>query len=429
MKPIILIAATSHWFPAARLAMALAEAGCVVEGVCSARHPLRKVSSVSRVHRYSGLMPLISLERAIRNAKAQLIIPADDLAARQLHHLHRQQLRKGGDRSSVCVAIERSLGSRESFPVVYERATLMKLAQELGVRAPQTRVVRNFDELQEWILEVGFPFVLKADGTSGGDGVRIVRTLEEADRAFRKLKAPVQLARAVKRALVNYDKTLVWPSLLRRSNFVSAQTFVAGREATSSVACWNGHVLAALHFEVLNKKHNAGHATVLRLIDHPEMSASVERLVHQLKLSGVHGFDFMVEAGTGNAYLIEINPRTTQVGHLTLGLGRDIPAALVAAVSGSIVTAAPKLTENQVITLFPQEWERDASSSYIRSGYHDVPWAEPALLQACVRQAQKHRSLNARKDHENQRSSSLLPINSTMAPESSMVRCGDTRHE
>ena len=73
---------------------------------------------------------------------------------------------------------------------------------------------------------------------------------------------------------------------------------------------------------------SSGHATVVRLIDNAEMSAAAEKIARRLNFSGMHGFDFMLEAHTGNAYLIEINPRSTQVGHLTLGLGRDIPAAL-----------------------------------------------------------------------------------------------------
>ena len=67
------------------------------------------------------------------------------------------------------------------------------------------------------------------------------------------------------------------------------------------------------------------------------MSIATERMARRLNLSGMHGFDFMLESQTGNAYLIEINPRATQVGHLTLGLGRDIPAALYSAVSGEVV--------------------------------------------------------------------------------------------
>src|SRR6202040_999068 len=165
--------------------------------------------------------------------------------------------------------------------------------------------------------------VLKADGTYGGKGVKIVHTLEEAERAFRALQAPPTLARAAKRALVDLDRTLVWPSLLRRRALVNAQEFVTGREATSTVACWNGTVLAGLDFEVLKKRDSAGPATVVRLIENAEMSATVQKIVRRLKLSGLHGFDFMLETRTGEAYLIEINPRATQVGHLTLGLGRD----------------------------------------------------------------------------------------------------------
>src|SRR5437870_13782329 len=111
---------------------------------------------------------------------------------------------------------------------------------------------------------MGFPTVLKADRTSGGEGVRVVYTIEQAEQACRRLQAPPLLARAAKRAVVDQDTTLVWPSLLRRRSVVNAQAFVAGREATSTVACWDGAVLASLHFEVLNKRSSVGPATVSR---------------------------------------------------------------------------------------------------------------------------------------------------------------------
>jgi hypothetical protein len=193
----------------------------------------------------------------------------------------------------------------------------------------------------------------------------------------------------LKRALVDRDKTLVWPSLVRRRSVVNAQVFVPGREATSAVACWQGNVLASLHFEVLNKRDPAGPSSVVRLIDHAEMAAATEKMVRRLGLSGVHGFDFMLESDTGNAHLIEINPRATQVGHLALGPGRDLPAALYAAVSGEPIRAGATVTENDTITLFPQEWMRDPASPFLVSGYHDVPWEEPELLRACLRKRWK----------------------------------------
>jgi hypothetical protein len=386
VKPTVLIATTSSWFPTARLAMALAHAGCVVDAVCPPRHPLDKISAVHKTYGYRGLAPLKSFARAIAGTKPDLIVPGDDLATLHLHRLHQRE----GRGSEMAGLIERSLGMPESFPVVYARTGFIELAQQEGIRAPKTEVVASVHALREWVSRMGFPTVLKANGTSGGDGVRIVHTLEEAEHAFRALQAPPLLPRAVKRALVNRDNTLLWPSLLRRRSVVNVQEFVDGREATSAVACWQGTVLGSLHFEVLSKRDSAaGPSSVVRLIESAEMSAAAEGMVRRLNLSGLQGFDFMLEAHTGHAYLIEINPRATQVGHLTLGPGHDLPAALYAAVSGEAVHAAPKVTENDTIALFPQEWMRDPDSAFLRSAYHDVPWEEPELLRSCLGKRRK----------------------------------------
>jgi predicted ATP-grasp superfamily ATP-dependent carboligase len=136
----------------------------------------------------------------------------------------------------------------------------------------------------------------------------------------------------------------------------------------------------------------------MRLIDSCEMSIAAEKIVRRLNLSGIVGLDFMLEEQTGNPYLIEVNPRATQVGHLTLGSGRDLPAALYAALTGEVIREAPKITENRTIALFPQEWKRNPESSFLQSGYHDVPWEEPELIRAFANSAGKHAALNFEKE-------------------------------
>jgi ATP-grasp domain len=383
--PTVLVATTSRWYPTARLAMALANAGCAVEVVCPTGHPLVKTQAADKTHFYHGLAPLRSFAAAILDARPDLIIPGDDLATRHLHRLYAREQCAGKSDSPICAMIQRSLGAAENFAVAYDRAAFMELAREQGIRVPNTEAIANLDDLKDWIVRNGFPTVLKANGTSGGDGVRVVRTVEEAERAFHSLQAPPRWLRAVKRAVVDHDVTLLGPAFLRRRFMMNAQTFVSGREATSAVACWHGKVLAALHFEVINKRSAAGPATVVRLIEDADISAAVDKMVRRLNLSGLHGFDFMLEEQTGKAYLIEMNPRATQVGHLALGLGRDIPAALYAALSGKVVQPAPRVTENQTIALFPQEWIRDPESVFLRSAYHDIPWEEPELVRDCVR--------------------------------------------
>jgi hypothetical protein len=384
VNPKVLVSTTFRWYPTARLAMALANAGCTVEMLCPAGHPVGKTTATRKLHTYNGLAPLLSLSKAIAKAEPDLIIPGDDLATLQLHRLYDRERQKGRPSSPVCSLIERSLGAPESFPVAYARAAFMELAQQEGIRVPHTNAIANLEDLRTWIARNGLPAVLKANGTSGGEGVRVVRTVEETERAFRVLQAPPLFLRAAKHALVDNDWTLIWPALMRRQFEVNAQTFIDGRESTSAVACWKGEVLAALHFEVINKRISSGPATVVRLIENAEMSSAAEKMVRRLGLSGVHGFDFMLERHSEDAYLIEMNPRATQVGHLALGAGSDIPAAVYAALSGKAVQPAPRVTEKDTIALFPQEWMRDPESPFLQSAYHDVPWEEPELVLDCV---------------------------------------------
>ncbi len=385
MKPTVLVFATTRWFSTARLAVALARAGYNVEALCCSRHPLGKTSAVQRIYAYHGLMPSRSLTHAISASRPDLIVPGDDLATQHLHDLYDRKRLEGDEGEPVCALVERSLGAPDGFPVVRARASFMESARQEGIRVPGTQAILNDKDLACWLAQSGFPTVLKANGTTGGVGVRIVNTVEEAESAFRRLQNPPLLARAVKRALMDADRSLLLPSLLRRKHVVNGQMFVPGQEATSMIACWEGKVLASLQFEVFKKRGPSEPATVIRLIENAEMAHAAERMTGRLKLSGLHGFDFMLEEHTQKAYLIEINPRATQVGHLTLGPDHDLPAALYAAISGEAIQTAPKLTEHDTITLFPHEWISDPKSPYLTSSFHDVPWEEPELVRACIR--------------------------------------------
>ena len=57
-------------------------------------------------------------------------------------------------------------------------------------------------------------------------------------------------------------------------------------------------------------------------------------LVRKLGLSGFCGFDFLLEAGTRAAHLIEMNARTTPISHLPLAEGRNLVTALATRLDG-----------------------------------------------------------------------------------------------
>jgi hypothetical protein len=389
LKATALVATTFKWYPTARLAVALAKCGFQVEAVCPPSHPMFETSAVRERNHYSVFSPASSFAAAIAATKPDLVIPGDDITVQHLHRLYATELRKEGPQSFICEVLERSLGGPESFPVVFSRTAFLDAAREEGLRIPETAGLSSIEELREFIRRVGLPVAIKANGTSGGEGVSIAQTPEDAEREFLRLQAPPLLLRALKRTVVNQNATLLGPALRRKPFQMSAQKFIAGTEATSAVACWKGEVLASLHFEVVNKLKATGHATVVRRIDNAEMEHAARTMMRRLKLSGLVGFDFMLESGTRNAYLIEINPRSTQVGHLALGPGRNIPAALFAAVTEEAADDTSSITEKETIALFPQEWLRDPASAYLRSAYHDVPWDEPDLIRECVRRRKK----------------------------------------
>jgi len=383
--PTILIASATRWFTTPRLAIAFAKQGCNVDAICPVPHPLRIIKVVRHTYAYQALSPLDSLLRAIDSSHPDLIVPGDDLTNKNLQDLYYSQ-RKTNDEagSRICELIERSIGSPESFPIVSARASFMELARQEGIRVPKTAVLADVRDLEAWTSLMGFPMVLKADGSSSGEGVRIAYTLTEAKRALRTLQAPPQFIRVAKRVLIDRDSTWIRPALERRHSVVNAQEFVTGRDTTSLVACWKGEVLAALHFEVVIKQYERGPASVLRLIENEEIADVTKKAARRLNISGLHGFDFLLEKATEKPYLIEMNPRPTQVGHLALGPGRDLTAALNAAVSGKPIPKARQVTDNPTIALFPQEWSRDPQSTFLNSAYHDIPWEEPDLIRDCL---------------------------------------------
>jgi Carbamoyl-phosphate synthase L chain, ATP binding domain len=381
MKPKILLATTCRWYSAARLAMAFAEIGGSVEMVGPRGHPATRTKALQRRYGFRGLDPTASVLAAIQQAQPDLIIPCDDLSTIYLHRLCLELLQKGEER--LAGILQRTLGPPASFPTIDSRTSLMAVARAEGVCTPETAVVTQ-QSLPAWLAQNGLPAVLKADGSAGGRGVQVVRTIAMAEQAVAELSAPPMAARAIKRALFDQDRTLLKPSLQRHSPTVNAQVLLPGRDATISVACWEGRVVASVTFEVIKAQTLGGPSSVLRLIDHPEMSWSAERMVKRLGLSGFFGFDFILEEQNNHATLIEMNARATQTCHLAMGTHHDLPAALAAMVRGKPVPPTKPVSDRDVIALFPQEWQRDPRSEYLATAYHDVPWGAPALVKACV---------------------------------------------
>ena len=320
MTPKVLLADTTRWHNAARLAIGLAKAGCNVSIVCPTHHPVLKTSAVREIFSYSGLRPLSSLVAAIEATNPQIVIPCDDRAVRHLHELYTREHSRETSRSEIATLITRSLGAPESYPIVSKRYDLIKMASQEGIRVPDTTPLNTVDDLKTWQARQGLPWVLKVDGMSGGLGVKIAHTPTEAEHLFLEMsQRHNNISRAIKRLIVNRDSFWLRSWWNRSRPVITVQSYIHGRPANCAVVCWNGRVLAGISVEVLNAEGLTGPATTVRVIDNPEMMLSAERIARRLRLSGFFGLDFIIEESSGAACLLEMNPRCTPLCHLQLG--------------------------------------------------------------------------------------------------------------
>jgi hypothetical protein len=397
LAPRILLAATLRWPIAARLAIAFRNLGCDVSAICPTQHPVCRIRTLGRAYHYPLLAPLAALKRAIDAAGPDLVVPCDDQAAIHLHELYLQSGVGMEGTDAMRALILRSLGVPDACAMATARGELMALASEEGLRIPVTSVVESSTELAGWLQIYGFPAVLKLDGTWGGQGVEIVRNFDEALAAFERMVSRPRILTSVVRLLLDRNPSPIIEALRAAPRVVTVQQFIDGASANRAVACWQGEVLAGISVEAIHTQHASGPATVVRVLDHPEMSAAVARLARRLRISGMWGADFVLSrSDPGVAYLIEVNPRATPVCHLPLGAGRDLPAALVATLQGRSHAIARPGISHEIIALFPGEFQRDPASRHLRLDYHDVPLEESELVREGLDRPWSERGILAR---------------------------------
>jgi hypothetical protein len=376
----VLLVTTVDWVSTARYAGGFAAAAWTVDALSPHSAPVRLSRYVRTNHTYRPLRALASLKDAIRKAQPDLLVPCDDRAASHLVRLHRKECARAPD-SPIVPLIRRSLGAPEKFDAMMSRAESMAATAEIGVRTPETVPVADEAVLDACLVRIGFPAVLKLDGSWGGDGVIVVRSREDAFDAFRRLSRPASRLRNIARALKRRDAHFLLEAVVPPKRIVSVQKFIPGRPAASAFACWQGDIVAQIHYDVLIAEGTIGPPVVIRRIDCPEMVDASRRIARHYGLSGMYGLDF-IRDDAGRVHLLEINPRTTQGGTLPFGEGRDLPPALAACITQCAATRRDAI-ENDVVAFFPGEWQRDMASPYLTSGHHNVPWDDPAVLKHC----------------------------------------------
>ena len=383
-RPRILLTDSNRWPAGARLAIAFQKTGCEVGVLCrTPGHPAQKVSSIVRVFDYRGYAPIDSLTTAIREFDPDLIVPCCDRSVQHLHELHLILESKHGADGKIVELIERSLGSPKGFSVTSSRFELLQLAQSEGILVPKFSIIRNESELQKWSAQSALPWVMKADVTSGGQGIQFVKNADEAREFILSYSRPPGTASVIKRLLLNRD----WAWIIFESRHsrrpVIAQSVINGRPANCAVVCWQGEILAGVSVEVIKSKGTTGPATLVQIVEGAEMISAAEKIARRLGITGFFGLDFVIEEGTGAAYLIEMNPRCTPPCPLELRAGRNLVAALCSQLTGQPLQENGSAIDRCLIAYFPQVVENGGTldgTDRDEPVHLDIPLGEPDLI-------------------------------------------------
>jgi hypothetical protein len=366
--------------------MGLASMGGDISVVCPLPgHPAAKTSVVRRTFPYLPRQPLASLKRAIETVDPDIILPLCDRSVQYLHALHTAATSHDGPDSKIALLIERSLGAPASFQIVSSRYQLLQTARSEGIRVPEMIAIDSLTELNLWCTKTAPPWVIKADGTWGGRGVRVSKNANEALQDWQALSLRPTLLELIKRLSLNRDRGWIlsdWWNHARPNILV--QSYIKGRPANCAVVCWQGKLLAGIAVEVVQAQGPTEPAIVVQVVEGAEMLRAAQVLAQRLKLSGFFGLDFMIEENTELPYLIEMNPRCTPPCPIPLGRGCDLVAAMWAQLTNEPLDERNPVTNKTRITYFPRNGGKandGADAIPLDSTYYDLPEGEPQLVE------------------------------------------------
>jgi hypothetical protein len=374
-EPLLLVSTASQWLGPARMARALAKAGCAVSLLAPRDSLAAKSRYITRQHVLPGdAIPmewLQSLIAAVDESAAGLVVPCDEMAVRLLFALVLEPPPDlpSATHSRMETLITASLGDPAFYQTSIDKTLLPPAAEALGIRVPPYVLADGIDEAIASAATLGYPLVLKRRFGFAGEGVAIVTDPDHLVREASQLLSPDQL-----------DLGQQHPQQLL------AQAFIRGEYHSQAAATWRGSLLASFAWvRQIATLACKGQTSVLRFIHPAETGTATATLCAAFGLSGFCNTQFVV-GENGDAYLLEINRRIVTHMHMGERVGADLGIAMARQLRG--LPPEPRTerawAKEPSVAIFPRELFRDPSSRWLRDCPSDVPWDEPELIKAMM---------------------------------------------
>lgn len=372
---VLLVATATKWLATARMPSALHRAGFDVSLLAPKGSLAEKSRFVHKVghlaDRASPLEWVYAFAATVKAVSPRVVVPCDDTAFRLLQLLVRSPTigMQPALHANLSALVRESLGDPANYRTSVDKTLLPPAAEALGVRVPPYAVVAGVAEARAFAEAQGYPVVLKRGYGAAGEWVAIASDAGDLARAFSRLAAATTL---------NLEGSVDARMLI--------QSHISGKIVLESIVAWDGVVLAGFAREKVMAHSATGPSTVVRCMCAPEVRRFSELLATGLGINGLFGIEYIVDDRAGDAWLLEINRRTTNGIPLGAMINVDLCAALYAAINAEQRTVRGDLAkgEEHLIAHFPQEWLRDPESRYLRQCRVDAPWDDPDVLEAML---------------------------------------------
>jgi carbamoyl-phosphate synthase large subunit len=228
------------------------------------------------------------------------------------------------------IGIRTYLPTKAQF-ALRNKAKLVEMAANIGLRTPETFTVTSIQELQQATTALGFPVMIK------GAYYKAYRVFsqEEARSRFHQLAAEWGFPILVQQIVNGIELNLVGVGDGTGSHLGLVAIKKMGITELGKI--WSGLT-----------------------IHHPGLISAAESFLHQTHWKGAFELECIADRD-GTIYLIEINPRFPAWTYFATGVGINLPARLVQAALGLPVPPLPTYEAGKLFMRYTYELVTDAT--------------------------------------------------------------------
>ncbi len=206
--------------------------------------------------------------------------------------------------------------SYDNMSRTHDKGRLPELANELGIRIPETVVPRSLEEVYNLAPCLSYPRFLKMREGASGVGLK-------------KVDSPEELTSSYSEFVDGYD--------LSPDEYPLIQEFIPGEDYCVTTLFDHGRCVAKMTYRNLRAfPRQTGAGALREAVPMPEAEAEAVRLLEHLDWHGIAELDFRKSAG-GDSYLIEVNPRFFGGLPQAVAANVDYPHLLYRIAAGEIV--------------------------------------------------------------------------------------------